>query len=72
MPELYQEGDYSSEFDHEKAVVRKVSTGKVVKSFKGESAWMRAQILVGDLALQDSHLRDRDILQSQIRGGPGS
>lgn len=49
----YQQGDFSSEVDDANlvAVVRNLTTGKVVKRFKGETAWMDAQREVGDLAL---------------------
>jgi len=49
----YQQGDYASEVDDAnlKAVVRNLTTGKIVKRFKGESAWSDAQREVTDLAL---------------------
>ena len=49
----YQHGDYASEVDDANlvAVVRNVSTGKVVKRFTGETAWSDAQRKVDDLAL---------------------
>ena len=49
----YQHGDYASEVDDANlvAVVRNVSTGGVVKRFKGETAWSDAQRKVDDLAL---------------------
>ena len=48
----YQYGNFVSEVDDTelKAVVRNLSTGKVVKRFSGESAWSNAQRLVDDLA----------------------
>ena len=48
----YQHGNFVSEVDDTnlKAVVRNVSTGKVVKRFSGESAWSNAQRFVDDLA----------------------
>jgi len=53
----YQQGDFSSEVDDANlvAVVRNLTTGKVVKRFKGETAWMDAQREVGDLALQQMY-----------------
>ncbi len=48
--EYHQEGDYIAEYNHEKAVVRIVSTGKVIKRFKGELAWNKAETLVSELA----------------------
>ena len=49
----YQHGDYASEVDDANlvAVVRDVSTGRVVKRFRGETAWSDAQRKVDDLAL---------------------
>lgn len=47
--EYYQHGDYISESNHEKAVVRQVSTSKIIKRFTGELAWQQAEILVDDL-----------------------
>ena len=48
----YQHGNFVSEVDDTElqAVVRNLSTGKVVKRFSGESAWSNAQRLVDDLA----------------------
>ena len=53
----YQQGDFSSEVDDANlvAVVRNLTTGKVVKRFKGETAWMDTQREVGDLALQQMY-----------------
>ncbi len=49
----YQHGEFASEVDDANlvAVVRNVTTGKVVKRFKGETAWSDAQRKVTDLAL---------------------
>ena len=54
----YQEGDYVSEVDDVNlvAVVRKISTNKVVKRFNGESAWSQAQTFVYDLAFDPDNL----------------
>ena len=53
----YQHGNYASEVDHAnlKAVVRNLTSGKVVKRFSGETAWMDAQRKVTDLALADMY-----------------
>ena len=53
----YQQGNFASEVDDANlvAVVRNLTTGKVVKRFKGETAWMDAQREVGDLALQQMY-----------------
>ena len=50
----YQLGSFASEVDDANlvAVVRNVTTGKVVKRFKGETAWSDAQRKVTDLALE--------------------
>ncbi len=50
----YQHGEFASEVDDANlvAVVRNVTTGKVVKRFKGETAWSDAQRKVTDLALE--------------------
>ena len=53
----YQHGNYASEVDHAnlKAIVRNLTSGKVVKRFSGETAWMDAQRKVTDLALADMY-----------------
>lgn len=53
----YQQGDYASDVDDAnlKAVVRHVTTGKIIQHFKGETAWMDAQRKVIDLALADMY-----------------
>ena len=57
----YQHGDYASEVDDANlvAVVRSVSTGKVVKRFAGETAWSDAQRKVDDLALAAQKRRQK-------------
>ncbi len=52
----YEEGDYASYIDGAfEAEVRKVSTGRVIRKFSGETAWMNAQRLVTDLAYDPNH-----------------
>jgi hypothetical protein len=53
----YQHGNYASEVDDAnlKAIVRDLTSGKVVKRFSGESAWADAQREVSDLALADMY-----------------
>ena len=50
----YREGDFASYTDDAslKAEVRSVSTGRVLRKFSGETAWMDAQRKVMDLALE--------------------
>ena len=50
----YEVGDNVTEVDDVNlvAVVRKVSTGKVVKRFNGESAWSQAQTFADDLSFR--------------------
>lgn len=50
----YQAGDFASYTDDVslKAEVRSVSTGRVIRKFSGETAWMDAQRKVTDLALE--------------------
>ena len=51
----YQFGDYASYTDDAnlKAEVRRVSTGRVIRKFSGETAWSDAERLVGDLAIEE-------------------
>ena len=53
----YQEGDFASYTDDVslKAEVRSISTGRVIRKFTGETAWMDAQRKVMDLALERLH-----------------
>ena len=52
----YQAGDYASYTDGAfKAEVRKVSTGRVIRKFSGETAWSDAERLVMDLAYDPNH-----------------
>ena len=50
----YQEGDFASYTDDVslKAEVRSISTGRVIRKFTGETAWMDAQRKVTDLMLE--------------------
>ena len=49
-----QEGDFASYTDDVslKAEVRSISTGRVIRKFTGETAWMDAQRKVTDLMLE--------------------
>ena len=50
----YHEGDFASYTDDValKAEVRSISTGRVIRKFRGETAWMDAQRKVMDLAFE--------------------
>jgi len=49
----YQAGEYASYTDGAfKAEVRSISTGRVIRKFTGETAWMDAQRKVTDLMLE--------------------
>jgi hypothetical protein len=53
----YYEGNYVTEVDDTAlvAIVRNLTTGKVVKRFTGELAWSDAQRKASDLALADMY-----------------